>query len=70
MSATIRIKILGGTDIEHAYEGCAQVSGSLGAISIETTFNGIEMFFHNQTLKEWCDEYHRRIAIDKNKEDK
>ena len=61
MSACIRIKTLGGTDIEQAYSDCQQVSFALGGISVETNFNGIKMFYHTQSRKEWCDEYHRRI---------
>lgn len=61
MSASIRIKIMGGTDIEEAYFDCAKVSERLGGMSIETSFNGVEMFYHNQPLTEWEDEYHTRI---------
>lgn len=63
MSACVRIEILGGTDIETAYSDCAQVSFALGGISVETTFNGVEMFYHCElTRKEWCDTYHKRIG--------
>ena len=62
MSACIRIKILGGTSIENAYSDCARMSFALGGMSVETTFNGVEMFYyHGLTRKEWCDDYHRRI---------
>ena len=61
MSATIRIKIMGGTDIEEAYHDCEKVSISLGGISVETSFNGVEMFYCRQPLCEWEDEYKGRI---------
>ncbi len=61
MSASIRIKIMGGTNIVDAYFDCAIVSERLGGISVETNFNGVEMFYHNQPLTEWEDEYHTRI---------
>lgn len=63
MSACVRIKILGGTDIETAYSDCARMSFALGGMSVETTFNGVEMFYYNGlTRKEWCDTYHKRIG--------
>lgn len=40
MSAVIRIKILGGTDIEAAYHNCKMVSFLLGGISVENSFEG------------------------------
>ncbi len=61
MSAAIRIKIMGGTDIEEAYHDCEKVSISLGSISVETSFNGVEMFYCRQPLGEWKDEYKKRI---------
>lgn len=61
MSASIRIKIIGGTHIEEAYDDCAGVSSRLGGISVETSFNGVEMFYHHQPCTEWCDEYRKRI---------
>lgn len=61
MSAAIRIKIMGGTDIEEAYHDCEKVSISLGGISVETSFNGVEMFYCRQPLGEWKDEYKKRI---------
>ena len=61
MSAAIRIKIMGGTDIETAYNDCEKVSISLGGISVETAFNGVEMFYYRQTLVKWKDEYKKRI---------
>lgn len=61
MSACVRIKIIGGTHIETAYSDCENVSASLGGISVETAFNGVEMFYHHQTLDEWKDEYKKRV---------
>lgn len=61
MSASIRIKVMGGTDIETAYFDCEKVSASLGGISVETSFNGVEMFYYCQTLGEWKDEYKKAI---------
>lgn len=61
MSASIRIKIMGGTSIGHAYEDCKRISRRLGGIPVETSFNGVEMFYHNQPLTEWKGEYHTRI---------
>lgn len=61
MSAAIRIKIMGGTDIESAYHDCEKVSLLLGGISVNTSFNGIEMFYCRQSLGEWKDEYKKRI---------
>lgn len=66
MSACVRIRILGGTDIETAYSDCARMSFALGGVSVETTFNGVEMFYYNGlTRKEWCDTYHKHIGRDK-----
>lgn len=60
MSASIRIKIMPGTDIADAYNDCARVSLKLGgAISVETDFNGVKMFYHHQSLKEWEEEYYK-----------
>ena len=59
MSASIRIKIIAGTDIVYAYEDCAYVSSQLGGISVETDFNGVEMFYHHQSLKDWEEEYYK-----------
>lgn len=61
MSASIRVKVMGGTDIETAYFDCEKVSASLGGISVETSFNGVEIFYHHQTLDEWKDEYKKRV---------
>lgn len=61
MSASIRIKIMGGTDIGNAYYDCAAVSERLGGISVETSFNGVNMFYHNQPLRKWYDEYKSRL---------
>ena len=61
MSASIRIKVMGGTDIEEAYFDCYRVSASLSGISVETAFNGVEMFFHHQSLAEWKDEYEKSV---------
>ena len=61
VSASIRIKIIGGTDIEDAYYDCAVVSERLGGMSVETSFNGVEMFYHNQPLIEWHKEYKIRL---------
>lgn len=61
MSASIRIKVMGGTDIETVYFDCEKVSASLGGISVETSFNGVEMFYYCQTLGEWKDEYKKAI---------
>lgn len=60
MSASIRIKIIGGTSIEAAYEDCAAASMYLGGMSVETNFNGVEMFYHGQTKSQWKDEYRMR----------
>lgn len=62
MSACVRIKILGGTSIENAYSDCARVSSSLGGMSVETTFNGVEMFYHGQRPEQWWNEFHERIG--------
>lgn len=61
MRASIRIKIMGGTCIEEAYEYCAAASIYLGGMSVETSFNGVEMFYHGQTKSQWNDEYRMRI---------
>ena len=61
MSATIRVKIMGGTAIDEAYYDCKDVSFRLGGVSVETSFNGVEMFYHHQKLSEWEDEYNKRI---------
>lgn len=61
MSASIRIKIMGGACIEEAYYNCAAVSMRLGGMSVETSFNGVEMFYHGQTKSQWNDEYRMRI---------
>lgn len=61
MSASIRIKIMGGTCIEEAYENCAAASIRLGGMSVETSFNGVEMFYHGQTKSQWNHEYRIRI---------
>ena len=63
MSASIRIKILGGTDIEQAYSDCKQVAFAFGGIAVETTFNGVEMFYHGQSRKEWVDEIRRKRGV-------
>ena len=61
MSAAIRIKIMGGTNIKTAYYDYEKVSISLGGISVNTSFNGVEMFYCRQTLSEWEGEYKKRI---------
>lgn len=61
MSAAIRIKIMGGTDIKTAYYDREKVSVSLGGISVKTSFNGVGMFYCRQTLSEWEGEYKKRI---------
>lgn len=61
MSASIRINIIGGTSIEEAYDDCEDISFQLGGISVETSFNGVEMFYHHQSRTEWRDEYLERI---------
>lgn len=68
MSASIRIKIMGGTSIEEAYENCAAASMRLGGMSVETNFNGVEMFYHGQTKSQWDDEYRMRIYGPSNEE--
>ena len=57
MSASIRIKIIAGTDIVDAYFDCEKVSTALGGMSVETVFNGVNMLYHNQPVKVWEDEY-------------
>ena len=59
MSASIRIKIIAGTDIVDAYDDCADVSFRLGGISVETEFNGVEMFYHHQSLKDWEEDLYK-----------
>lgn len=61
MSASIRIKIIGGTDIKDAYYDCEDVSIRLGGISVETVFNGVSMLYYHQSLKKWKDEYDKEI---------
>ena len=61
MSASIRIKIMGGTDLDNAYENCAAISERLGGIAVETSFNGVEMLYHRQPLAYWQEEYHRSV---------
>lgn len=61
MSASIRIKIIAGTDIGDAYYDCEDVSFRLGGISVETDFNGVKMFYHHQSLKDWKEEYYKEI---------
>jgi hypothetical protein len=65
MSASIRIEILGGTDIMYAYADCQRVSLALDGISVETTFNGVEMFYYGQRPEQWWNEFHERIGRDK-----
>ena len=60
MSAAIRIKIMGGTNIVEAYQDCKKVSSLIGGISVETSFNGVKMFYCHQTLGEWEGEYKKR----------
>ena len=62
MSACVRIKILGGTQIMDAYADCQRVSLSLGGIAVETTFNGVEMLYHGQRPEQWWNEFHERIG--------
>lgn len=62
MSASIRIKIIGGTDITDAYYDCEKVSVVLGGMSVETVFNGVSMFYYHQPLKEWEDEYREKFG--------
>jgi hypothetical protein len=57
VSASIRIKIIGGTDIDDAYYDCESVSIALGGMSVETVFNGVNMFYYHQPVKVWEDEY-------------
>ncbi len=59
MSASIRIKIFGGTDIMDAYYDCEKVSNALGGMSVETVFNGVIMLYYHQPIKEWEDEYYK-----------
>lgn len=59
MSASIRIKIIGGTDIKDAYYDCESVSIAIGGMSVETVFNGVRMFYYHQPVKEWEEEYHK-----------
>lgn len=59
MSASIRIKIIVGTDIVDAYDDCAYVSFQLGGMSVETDFNGVRMFYHHQSLEDWKEEYYK-----------
>ena len=61
MSVSIRVNVMGGTDIEMAYFDCEKLSASLGGISVETSFNTVEMFYHHQSLGEWVDEYKKRV---------
>ena len=61
MSASIRIKITGGTDIEEAYYDCEKVSIALGGIFVETDFNGEELSYYHQPVKEWIEEYHTKF---------
>lgn len=69
MSASIRINIMGGSSIADAYENCAALSERLGGISIETTFNGVEMFYHRQTMAQWFEDYYTRIHGKSHKEE-
>lgn len=57
MSASIRIKIMCGTDITDAYDDCERVSIALGGMSVETVFNGVRMLYYHQPVKVWEDEY-------------
>ena len=61
MSASIRIKIIGGTHIETAYYDCERVSIALGGISVETNFNGVDMFYCHQSIKDWENEYRKKL---------
>ena len=61
MIAAIKIKIMGGTDIAAAYYDCNDVSIRLGGVSVETSFNGVNMFYHHQSLIEWESEYNKGI---------
>ncbi len=61
MSASIRIKIMGGTDIKDAYYDCEKVSNALGGMSVETAFNGVIMLYHHQPVKVWEVEYSKEF---------
>ena len=61
MSASIRIKIIAGTDTVDAYDDCAAVSFRLGGISVETDFNDVEMLYHHQSLEDWKEEYYNEF---------
>lgn len=61
MSARIRITITGGTDIKDAYHDCEDISIRLGGISVETIFNGVNMFYYHQSIKKWKEEYEKEI---------
>lgn len=59
MSASIRIKIIGGTDITDAYYDCESVSIAIGGMSVETVFNGVRMLYYHQPVKVWKYEYYK-----------
>ena len=59
MNASIRIKILVGSDITDAYYDCEKVSITLGGMSVETVFNGVRMLYYHQPVKVWEDEYYK-----------
>ena len=61
MSASIRIKIMGGSDIKDAYYDCAKVSTALGGMAVETVFNGVIMLYHHQPVKVWEAEYSKEF---------
>ena len=59
MSASIRIKITGGTDIKNAYYDCESVSIAIGGMSVETVFNGVRMLYYRQPVEVWEEEYYK-----------
>lgn len=61
MSASIKIKIIGGTDVRDAYYDCAKVSSALGVMSVETVFNGVIMVYHHQPVDVWEVEYRKEF---------
>ena len=61
MSAIVKCEILGGTDIEAAYDNCRRIGEALD-VGVLCEFNGVEMFWCEHTAKdEWLSEYDRKI---------
>ena len=61
MSAIVKCEILGGTDIEAAYDDCRRIGEALD-VGVLCEFNGVEMFWCKCKTKDgWLSEYNTKI---------